>query len=152
MLGKHKAAIDVYEEAATIDSEDWEIWHNKGLCYMYLKQYKESIKCFQSANSIQRHDSTFMQLGKVYTMQEEYKSAIDVYMEALEFSPENPGMYHSHSASCFVLIRSSELLTTLGLLYLRLGENYRAFEFLGNSLTHDPKNPKVRATTPPRTE
>jgi len=26
---------------------------------------------------------------------------------------------------------------------LRLGENYRAFDFLGNSLTHDPKNPKT---------
>jgi Tfp pilus assembly protein PilF len=33
-------------------------------------------------------------------------------------------------------------LTTVGLLYLRLGQNYRAFDFLGNSLTHDPKNPK----------
>lgn len=38
----------------------------------------------------------------------------------------------------------TEILTTVGLLYLRLGENYRAFDFLGNSLTHDPKNPKVR--------
>lgn len=38
---------------------------------------------------------------------------------------------------------SPEILTTVGLLYLRLGENYRAFDFLGNSLTHDPKNPKV---------
>jgi len=42
------------------------------------------------------------------------------------FSPENP-----------------EVLTTVGLLYLRMGENFRAFEFLGNSLTHDNKNPKV---------
>lgn len=30
-----------------------------------------------------------------------------------------------------------------GLLYLRMGENYRAFDFLGNSLTHDPRNPKT---------
>jgi Bardet-Biedl syndrome 4 protein len=50
---------------------------------------------------------------------------VEVYLEALEFSPENP-----------------EILTTVGLLYLRLGENYKAFDFLGNSLTHDPKNPK----------
>jgi Bardet-Biedl syndrome 4 protein len=28
-------------------------------------------------------------------------------------------------------------------LYLRLGENYRAFDFLGNALTHDPKNSKT---------
>lgn len=126
LLGKHKAAIDVYDEAQRIGVEDWEIWHNKGLCYMYLKQYDESVDCFRQANEIQRHDTTYVQMGKVYTLQENYKAAIEVYLEALEFSPENP-----------------EVLTTIGLLYLRLGENYRAFDFLGNSLTHDPKNPKT---------
>jgi len=92
LLGKHKAAIDVYEEAQRIGIEDWEIWHNKGLCLMYLKHYERSIECFRRANLIQRHDATFMQLGKVHTLQENYKAAIDVYLEALEFSPENPGI------------------------------------------------------------
>jgi len=126
LLGKHKAALDVYEEAQRIGIDDWEIWHNKGLCNMYLKQYDGAADCFKRANAIQRHDATYMQLGKVFTLQEEYKTAIEVYLEALEFSPENP-----------------ELLTTVGLLYLRLGENYKAFDFLGNSLTHDPRNPKT---------
>ena len=39
LLGKHKAAIEVYDEAAKIGVPDWEIMHNKGLCLMYLKQY-----------------------------------------------------------------------------------------------------------------
>ena len=126
LLARHKAALDVYEEALRIGVDDWEIWHNKGLCNMYLKQYDASADCFRRANAIQRHDTTYMQLGKVYTLQEQYRQAIDVYLEALEFSPESP-----------------ELLTTVGLLYLRLGENYKAFDFLGNSLTHDPKNAKT---------
>jgi Bardet-Biedl syndrome 4 protein len=126
LLGKHKAAIDVFEEAKKLSSEDWEIWHNEGLCCVYLKQYDRALDAFQNANSIQRHDSTFMQLGKVYTLQEDYQAAIEVYQEALEFSPEN-----------------ATILTTIGLLYLRLGENFKAFEFLGNSLTHDPKNAKT---------
>ena len=126
LLGKHRPAIDVYEEAKKLASEDWEIWHNEGLCHMYLKEYDHAIDSFNNANSIQRHDSTFMQIGKVYTLQEDYQSAIDVYQEALEFSPEN-----------------AELLTTIGLLYLRQGENFKAFDYLGNSLTHDPKNAKT---------
>eukprot|EP01043_Picozoa_sp_COSAG02_P004109 COSAG02_NODE_105_length_36393_cov_15.694495_14_plen_381_part_00 len=126
LLGKHRSAIDVYEEAKKLATEDWEIWHNEGLCHMYLKEYDRAIDAFNNANSIQRHDSTFMQIGKVYTLQEDYQSAIDVYQEALEFSPEN-----------------AELLTTIGLLYLRQGENFKAFDFLGNSLTHDPKNAKT---------
>eukprot|EP01046_Picozoa_sp_COSAG06_P051687 COSAG06_NODE_8492_length_2152_cov_1.500244_1_plen_382_part_10 len=126
LLGKHRSAIDVYEEAKKLAQEDWEIWHNEGLCYMYLKEYERAIDAFNNANSIQRHDSTFMQIGKVYTLQEDYQSAIDVYQEALEFSPEN-----------------AEILTTIGLLYLRQGENFKAFDYLGNSLTHDPKNAKT---------
>lgn len=29
----------MYEEAQKFGAPDWEIMHNKGLCYMYLKQY-----------------------------------------------------------------------------------------------------------------
>jgi Bardet-Biedl syndrome 4 protein len=126
LLGKHKAALDVYREAMRLNEEDWEVWHNQGLCQMYLKQHDKAIECFKQANSIQQHDATYMQLGKVYTLQEDLRTAIETYLEALEYSPDNP-----------------EILTTVGLLYLRLGENYRAFDFLGNSLTHDPKNPKT---------
>lgn len=39
---------------------DWEIWHNKGLCYMYLKEYAEAIDCFEQANDVQRHDATYV--------------------------------------------------------------------------------------------
>ncbi len=71
--------------------------------------------------------------------------------EALEFSPENP-----------------EILTMVGLMYLRLGETYKAFDFLGNALTHSPRDAKtilaagsiiqdnqdvdVSPTTPPPTD
>ncbi len=46
LLGKHKAAIDVYEEAQKIGAPDWEIMHNKGLCLMYLKQYEKCAFLF----------------------------------------------------------------------------------------------------------
>lgn len=126
LLGRHKAAIDVYNEAERIGAGDWEIMHNKGLCCLYLKQYDAAIAALKAANALHRHDATYIQLGKVYTLQEDYRTAIEVYLEALEFSPESP-----------------ELLTTVGLLYLRMGENYKAFDFLGNSLTLDPRNPRT---------
>eukprot|EP01061_Rhynchopus_euleeides_P047827 TRINITY_DN9864_c0_g4_i1.p2 TRINITY_DN9864_c0_g4~~TRINITY_DN9864_c0_g4_i1.p2 ORF type:complete len:424 (+),score=149.22 TRINITY_DN9864_c0_g4_i1:287-1558(+) len=126
LLGKHRAAIGIYEEAKTYSEEDWEVAHNMGLCYLYLKNYEKAEECFIKANVIQRHDTTYVQLGKLYTLQDKYHEAIDVYLESLDYSPENP-----------------ELLTTVGLLYLRLSENYKAFDYLGNSLTHDPRNPKT---------
>lgn len=143
LLGKHKAALGVYKQAREMsadmqrsssdggradagDGNDWELWHNSGLCHAYLKQYDKAIEAFTRANGIGRHDATFMQLGKVYQQMGNHKEALRVYQDALDFSPENP-----------------ELLCTIGLTYLRLNEHQRAFDFLGNSLTHDPKNPKA---------
>eukprot|EP00953_Heterococcus_sp_UTEX-ZZ885_P014132 8041-Heterococcus_DN1.PRE.4 len=73
-----------------------------------------------------RHDATFLQLGRVLQLQGNHKAALATYDEALEFSPE-----------------SAELLTTVGLLHLRLGNHGKAFECLGSALTHDPRNPKA---------
>ena len=36
LLGNHKAAITVFNEAQLLNEDDWELWHNKGLCYMYV--------------------------------------------------------------------------------------------------------------------
>jgi len=126
LLGKHKSAVDVYEEAKQLNEDDWEIWHNEGLCFMCMKDYEKAVQHFSEANDIERHDITFMQLGKVHTLQENYTEAINVYKDALEYSPESP-----------------EILTTIGLLYLRIGDNKDAFEYLGNSLTHDPRSAKT---------
>ena len=71
-MGKHREAIDVFEEAGSLGTDDWEIYHNKGLCHMYLKEYVEAVEDFQLANEIEKHDVTYIQLGKVYTLQEMY--------------------------------------------------------------------------------
>lgn len=129
LLGRHGAAVGVLEEAAataTRAREDWQVLHDQGLCYLYLKDFDRAVACFQGANDVQRHDATFIELGKVYTVQERYAEAIEVFLEALDFSPGN-----------------AELLTTVGLLYLRCDDNLKAFDFLGNSLTHDPRSPKT---------
>ena len=126
LLGKHKSALDVFNEAEKILPEDRDIWHNKGMCHLYLKQYDMALDCFELANSIQRNEITYTQMGRVHRLTGNDDEALNVYMEALEICPENP-----------------ELLTTVGLLYLKLGNNTKAFEYLGNSLTYDPKSAKT---------
>jgi Bardet-Biedl syndrome 4 protein len=126
LLGKHKMALDVFDEAEQLSSEDRDIWHNKGMCYLYLKQYEKALECFETANSIHRHEATYTQMGRVFRLMGKDDEALNIYMEALEICPENP-----------------ELLTTVGLLFLKLGNNTKAFEYFGNSLTYDPKNAKT---------
>ena len=100
------------------------------LCTCHNTACSSFIECravasFVQAKSIEQHDSTFLQLGKVYALQANYPAAIEVCLEALQLCPDN-----------------AEVLTTIGLLYLRMGENLKAFDFLGNALSNDPRNVK----------
>lgn len=72
--------------------------------------YDEAIANFSQANLIHKHENSYIELGRLFQIKADYKSAIEVYLEGLEFSPEN-----------------SEILTTIGLLYIRLAENHQAF-------------------------
>ncbi|OPJ70001.1 Bardet-Biedl syndrome 4 protein [Patagioenas fasciata monilis] len=126
LLGKHKAAIEVYNEAAKLNEKDWEISHNLGVCYMYLKHYNKAQDQLNRALELNRHDLTYMMLGKIHLLEGKTDKAIEVYKKAVEFSPEN-----------------TDLLTTLGLLYLQREDYQKAFEHLGNALTYDPGNYKA---------
>ena len=123
LLGKHKSAIDVFEEAEQLNPDERDLHHNKAVCYMHMNSHDNAINSFETANSIQRHEATFLQLGKLYEQQNRNQDALAAYIDASELVPEN-----------------AELLTTIGLLYKRMGNDTKAFEFFGNSLTYDPKN------------
>ena len=56
----------------------------------------------------------------------DYELAIETYKRAIEYFPDN-----------------SDLLTTLGLLYLHVGDHQKAFENLGSALAFDPVHSKV---------
>ncbi|XP_069382267.1 Bardet-Biedl syndrome 4 protein isoform X3 [Paralichthys olivaceus] len=126
LLGKHKAAIEFYHEAARLNEKDWEISHNLGVCCFFIKDFKNAEEHLNMALQINKHDKTFLMLGQVHLLAGECDKAIEVYKRAVEHFPEN-----------------TELLTTLGLLFLQLGKYQRAFEHLGNALTFDPNNYKA---------
>ena len=56
LLGRHKAAIEVFDECLNIDQKEWEVHYYKGLSYKYLRIYDEAISCFKQANLIHKQD------------------------------------------------------------------------------------------------
>ena len=47
-------------------NEDWEISHNLGVCYMYLKQFDLAVVQLRRALDLRLNEQTFIILGKVY--------------------------------------------------------------------------------------
>ncbi|KAL0223724.1 hypothetical protein P9112_003114 [Eukaryota sp. TZLM1-RC] len=126
LLGKHKAAIEVFHEAYNLGIDDWEIWYCIGVCQLYLKLFEKAIESLRNSINHEPHDCAFSQLGRCYTLTGQFSLAVKVYQEALDFSPDNP-----------------KILTTLGLLCLRMDDLPKAFDFLGNALTIDPRDSKA---------
>lgn len=65
-------------------------------------------------------------MARIYTLNENYTEALKVYLEALDISPESP-----------------DILASIGSLYIRIGDNDSAFQFLGKALSFDPKHTKA---------
>eukprot|EP00775_Hariotina_reticulata_P011878 gene11878-12022_t len=126
LLSRYRAAIDVYDEALKLTDQDWELWFNKGLCAKHSGDLEQALQCFDKANAVQPQDTTYMQIGAVHIERGELEKAVNIYLEALQHSPENP-----------------DILTTLGVTFLRLGDNQRAFDHLGTSMMLDPKNSRT---------
>lgn len=45
LLGQHKVALDVFDEALHVYPTDWEIYHERGLCHLHLSQLPQCDPC-----------------------------------------------------------------------------------------------------------
>ena len=43
LMGKYKEALEVFEEATSLNSEDRAVWYCKGLCCKFLTEYDEAV-------------------------------------------------------------------------------------------------------------
>jgi Bardet-Biedl syndrome 4 protein len=66
LLGRHKTAIDVFDECIKLSSTDWEVYFYRGLSCKFLRNYEEAIQNFEVANKIHKHENTYIELGKMY--------------------------------------------------------------------------------------
>ncbi|KPI88591.1 hypothetical protein ABL78_2324 [Leptomonas seymouri] len=126
LLGRHDEAIQSLQEAASIRSfkglsNDWEVYYHIGLCHMFRGRYEKAMDSFLQSIAIQRHDCAYLQLGKVALLAKNYSTAMDVFQEAVAFSPSN-----------------ADLLAMLGTLFLQQGNTAAAFDYLGRCLTLNP--------------
>lgn len=128
LLGKHKQAIDVFEEVnvrrmVASEADDWETFHCIGICYTNLRDYAKAIEALSHAVEIQKNDATFLRLAEAFALINDYDSAIAALKRALAGSPENP-----------------KLLSKIGQYYLQKGDAPQAFDSLGRCLAIDPSN------------
>ena len=61
-----------------------EVYHNQGVCYMYLQEFDKAKACLEKAIDFQKHEISYVMLGKCYIRNNDYRKAIEVYKQAVE--------------------------------------------------------------------
>eukprot|EP00039_Didymoeca_costata_P011645 m.164527 g.164527 ORF g.164527 m.164527 type:complete len:493 (-) comp15239_c0_seq1:2538-4016(-) len=126
LMGRHRSSIKVYEQIINAGVRDWHITYSMGVAYSMIGELQEAVKFLEESMQLQKHDIIFLQLAKVQLRQGNLQGAVNTLETALKFAPEN-----------------ADVLTTLGLLYLDMGESKKSFDLFGTSLMHDSTNPNA---------
>lgn len=57
LLGKHRAAVEVYDEALRLAADDWELWFNKGQCASQTKDHDRQAAIAAAAAALAKNTS-----------------------------------------------------------------------------------------------
>ena len=94
LLGRYRVAIDAYKEALTRTNNDWEIFHNLGLCYMQLREFNEAKQYFAQALQISEiQEASYLALGKLHILIGERDEAEAVFERGARRNPESPTLF-----------------------------------------------------------
>ncbi|EEB14078.1 bardet-biedl syndrome 4, bbs4, putative [Pediculus humanus corporis] len=107
----------------------------QGIILRHEGKIQESLEYFQKCHKLNpksidtikqisksfRQENSFLALAGVNILENDIPKAVEVYYAALELSPD-----------------SVDLSTSLGLLYMKMGDNQKALEHFGSALAHNP--------------
>ncbi len=96
MMGKYGDAEKYYKEALDIDSDFSDAHNALGTIYMKQKKWKEALKSFQRALNNKLYATpniTYVNMGDVHMMLEDYPKAVEAYREAKRFASQDYIIY-----------------------------------------------------------
>ncbi|KAJ3204127.1 WD repeat-containing protein 35, partial [Entophlyctis luteolus] len=135
LSASHDQAIATYEKAIQMDPSDWRAHYFKSLSHKALKDFPQAISSCLTAAGLQKHELVLMELGKLYTLLNDFDGAVSVYEDGIKSFP-----------------LSSEFAVALGLLYLRIGDCERALSMAELAFEKDPGSSKALQTAIMSTE
>lgn len=120
LSGNYRRAIEIYDEIISLNENDWEAFYHKGICFENLKDYDSAIACLNRSNEISPNEKSLKQLANIAIIQENPSYAIEKFLDALNFSPDDP-----------------DLLTQIGALHLKMGNTEDAYNFFTKAMNND---------------
>ncbi|HBR57114.1 MAG TPA: hypothetical protein DEA22_06555 [Blastocatellia bacterium] len=102
-------ALPFFEQAAELDPNYTEAWHQAGFCYGMLGRHTESLKASKQAAKL-RPDwaETFINIGVSSYALGQYREAADAYRKAIKFDDTNAEAQYAYGLTLGKLNRTDE--------------------------------------------
>ncbi|MDH5387441.1 MAG: tetratricopeptide repeat protein [Gammaproteobacteria bacterium] len=100
---KWQEAIDQFQAVLNIDTNNAKAHFNLGRSYYKLKNYEQALKHYQNALSLRSGDypEVAVNLGLIYSAQNQYDKAIEIYKAALEKNVESASLHYNLGLTYF---------------------------------------------------
>ncbi|XP_018333753.1 Bardet-Biedl syndrome 4 protein homolog, partial [Agrilus planipennis] len=126
-LSRFRLSLEAYLEAARVSEEpDWEIYNSIAECYMHLRDANSAKEYARKAIQYGKQEESYSLLTKIFDLEGDVRSAIAVCIAAIGSCPDN-----------------IEMMTQLGMFYLRQRETQMAFEKFTTALEVEPECTKA---------
>ncbi|CAD5217465.1 unnamed protein product [Bursaphelenchus okinawaensis] len=125
LLGDHERAIMAFDKGIRLDPNDWKFYYWKATCLYYsTTNVREAIgkaqECLTQYPRANKNVDMLTLMAKICIQKNDLIPAIEAYKIAHDLEPDN-----------------LEIISHLGLIYLKTGNEDKAFSHLGKALTYD---------------
>ena len=104
---KYSEAIQAFNEALKVDTENSKAWYKKGRALSRLKKYNEAIKCYDEAIRINPEDSDAW-YNKGCCLDRNHEMAIQCYDEVIRINPEDSDAWYNKGVALRQLKKMEE--------------------------------------------
>jgi len=158
---KFEEAIEYYNKAIALKSDDPTIYNNRGKAYNNLDNYKKAIKDYDKAADLDHNNSTiYLNRGNAYYNWKKYEEAIKDYDKSADLDPHNPKVYFNRGNAYDGLEKYEEAIRDYdkaadldqnnpdtylnrGDAYNNLGNYKEAIKDYNKAIELDPDDPKI---------
>ena len=123
-LKNYEKSIEYFEKALELDPKYFYSYNGLGQIYIELKQFKQAIKNFEKSLKIEETLYADNSIARIYTIVEEYDTAIIYYNKALTIDP-----------------KSQRALNNIGIVYILKEQYQKALEIYNSGIEINPSNP-----------
>jgi serine/threonine protein kinase len=112
VLGRHKEALDVLNQAIELKSHDGHLWLNKGVVLRLLRRHAEAIESYDRALQLTPADAEiwYNKGNLLFEDLRRFKEALSCYESALDLNPDHVDALYSKGACLGALGRPEEVL------------------------------------------